>query len=180
MKRAQLSLEDHEWDRAYDFFEQVLSIEPENPRAYIGKLCTEVKVSSEEGLAECAYQITELNSYKRAMQFADERYRKTLEKYALTPEERRAAYSEEKEQQYKITLDRLELVKRRQDIKECKTLVDELEQLGDYNDSQLILREITNPIVGDDGLLKCALCGRGSQQPNRTMCWNCGIEFRRE
>ena len=38
LKRGELSLEDEEWDKAYDFFDQVLNLDAESSSAYLGQL----------------------------------------------------------------------------------------------------------------------------------------------
>ena len=86
-KRGLLSLEDGEWDKADKLFEQSLEIDPENAKIYIGKLCVELSLHNEEDLIKFESSIDDYTNFKRALQFADESYRKTLELYSLTPKE---------------------------------------------------------------------------------------------
>ena len=81
-------LEDGKFVQANDYFENVLNIEPENAKAYIGKLCVELNIKREEDLIDYESSIVDYINYKRALQFADEKYRKALEVYALTEEEK--------------------------------------------------------------------------------------------
>lgn len=46
LKRGNLALEDHEWDRADGFFEEVLNLDAECTEAYLGKLLAKSKTSS--------------------------------------------------------------------------------------------------------------------------------------
>ena len=46
LKRGEMALEDKEWDRAYDFYEQVLNNDPECSEAYFGQFLTQVKRNS--------------------------------------------------------------------------------------------------------------------------------------
>lgn len=52
IKRGNLALEDGEWDRAFDFFDQVLNNDAENYEAYIGQVLATNKVSSVEEFAD--------------------------------------------------------------------------------------------------------------------------------
>ena len=84
VRRAFLLLEDCEWDRADELLEQVLNVEPENARAYIGKLCVELRINHEDDLLYAASPIAGFNNFKRAYQFADNTYRAKLDMYART------------------------------------------------------------------------------------------------
>jgi hypothetical protein len=44
LRRAFLSLEDGDWAKADELLEQVLNADPENSKAYIGKLCVELQI----------------------------------------------------------------------------------------------------------------------------------------
>lgn len=48
LKRGYLALEDGEWERAFDFFEQVLNYDAENSEAYMGQLLSSNKVANVE------------------------------------------------------------------------------------------------------------------------------------
>ena len=50
MKRGWLLLEDSDWKQAAKYFNKVLNINPEYAPAYIGKLCAELNVTSEDAL----------------------------------------------------------------------------------------------------------------------------------
>ena len=52
LKRAFIFLEDGNFDRADDYCEKVLDIEPENALAYLGKLMVEQRVRKREELAD--------------------------------------------------------------------------------------------------------------------------------
>ena len=47
MKRGYLFLEDHEWKSAKGYFDDSLDIDPENARAYIGMLLSELHLEKE-------------------------------------------------------------------------------------------------------------------------------------
>jgi hypothetical protein len=58
-----------------------LDIAPEYAPAYAGKLCAELKVRNEDGLGDYEKPIAEYNSFQKAVRFADEEYKVTLEGY---------------------------------------------------------------------------------------------------
>ena len=65
LRRAFLFLEDGEWERANDFCEQVLNIDPENARAYLGKLLAELQVNLQENLSSCRIVFDKNNNYQK-------------------------------------------------------------------------------------------------------------------
>ena len=81
MKRGHLFLEDSDWKQANVYFDRVLDIDPEYAQAYIGKLCAELKVGSEESLGDFARPISEQNHFQKALRFADEEYKVKIEGY---------------------------------------------------------------------------------------------------
>ena len=79
LKRAFMFLEDGEWEKADDFCEQVLNINPEEPRAYLGKLMAELKIKKEDKLKDSALPFDESNNYQKAYRFADGAIKAKLE-----------------------------------------------------------------------------------------------------
>jgi tetratricopeptide (TPR) repeat protein len=69
LKRAFLFLEDEEWDRANEYFENVLNEDPENGRAYIGKLTAEFKLKNPEELANIDDELENNSNYIKARRF---------------------------------------------------------------------------------------------------------------
>ena len=83
LKRGMICLEDKNWEEANRFFEQVLNENVEEPRAYIGKLLADCKVSSEEGLNNIKEDIGKNNFFEKAVRFADEELKNRLENYRI-------------------------------------------------------------------------------------------------
>lgn len=82
LKRAELLLEDGNWETATQYYEKVLDIEPENAKAYIGLLLSSFKFSSEKALECSNIEFDNNKLYQRALQFADTEYKEVLKQYA--------------------------------------------------------------------------------------------------
>jgi tetratricopeptide (TPR) repeat protein len=80
-KRGYIFLEDAEWERAADYFDYALDLDPEYVSAYVGLLCADLKVKSEEKLANQKISLENNLNYKKAIRFASEDYRAKLENY---------------------------------------------------------------------------------------------------
>ncbi len=81
LKRAFMFLEDGEFDRADEFCEQVLNIDPENAQAYLGKLMAQMQVRNREALKDCAMPFDGNNNYLKAVRFADRELKEILAGY---------------------------------------------------------------------------------------------------
>ena len=90
LKRAFMFLEDGDWNSAKEYCEKVLDLDPENARAYVGKLLAERKLRTQEELhfskSKNANElftnpIENSANYKKAVRFADEQLKATLEAY---------------------------------------------------------------------------------------------------
>jgi len=88
MKRGWLFLEDEDWKQADEYFDRVLDINPEYAPAYIGKLCVELQITDEAKLASSKNPFEDMANYKKAVRFADEGYRATVEGYNHTVKNR--------------------------------------------------------------------------------------------
>lgn len=81
LKRGTFALEDGNWNKADEYYDKVLDIEPENVRAYLGKLMAELHVRNEAQLANQEIPYDRSNNYRKVLQFADGVLRGTLEGY---------------------------------------------------------------------------------------------------
>lgn len=81
LKRAFMFLEDGEWDRADEFCEQVLNIDPECAEAYLGKLMAELRVKKQDALKELSEPFDANLNYQRILRFADDNLIKQLTGY---------------------------------------------------------------------------------------------------
>lgn len=78
LKRAFMFLEDGNWQEADAYCEKVLDIEPENARAYLGKLMAELQVHTQEGLIDCKAPFDGSDNYRKAIRFGDESLQQML------------------------------------------------------------------------------------------------------
>jgi len=183
IRRAFLLLEEGGWDKADEVFEQALNVEPENSVAYIGKLCVELRLNREADLLNYELPIRDYSNYKRALQFADEKYKVTLDLYAQTPEDRIALEERESTAQGEKILRRVDYVKTSRDPKEFTALVMDLQAYGaDGRDLAQALNEWSKttswtPIRWSTGdRVNCPLCNT-TQDGSSRYCVKCGIEF---
>lgn len=72
LKRAFMFLEDGDWSLADEYCEKVLDLDPENGRAYLGKLMAELNVRRQEGLKELELPFDDSSNYKKVVRFADD------------------------------------------------------------------------------------------------------------
>lgn len=79
LKRAFMFIEDGEWSRADDFCEQVLNIDPECAKAYLGKLLVELKVRTRKDLNDCSTPFNNSNNYHKILRFGNETLKNELE-----------------------------------------------------------------------------------------------------
>ena len=74
-------LEDGNWEKADDFCEQVLNIDPENSLAYIGKVMAKLHVHHQEELKNQVKPFDNNGDYKKAVRFADDKLKGELQGY---------------------------------------------------------------------------------------------------
>jgi len=79
--RAFLCIEDGEFNKADELLEQVLNLNPREPKAYIGKLLCELKLKKEDDLASLDKPLWNYNNYNKAIRFSDEKEIARIEKY---------------------------------------------------------------------------------------------------
>ncbi len=80
LERMYMFLEDGEWDRADDFAERILDIEPKFAYAYLGKLMAKYKIHTKESIIDCKENFELDNNYKRIMCFGDDKIKNILTK----------------------------------------------------------------------------------------------------
>ena len=71
LRRAFMFLEDGAWGAANEYCEKVLDIDPENGRAYFGKLLAELNVKTPEQLKKHTEPLDDYSNYQKAIRYAD-------------------------------------------------------------------------------------------------------------
>ena len=117
LKRAFMFLEDGDWSTADEYCEKVLDIDPENARAYLGKLMAECRACRLEDLQNCRQPFDGSGNYNKILRFAEPKLIETLKGYIAHINERnehdllereRKAEEERLEQERKAEEERLE------------------------------------------------------------------------
>lgn len=83
LKRAFMALEDGEFERADDFCEQALNIDPENAEAYLVKLMADLKIVNRADLKTSDKPFGDNNNYKKVLRFGDDALKTEIEDYCL-------------------------------------------------------------------------------------------------
>ena len=78
LRRGYMLLEDKKWPDADGYFEKVLDSEPENARAYLGKLLAEKKLEKAPDLVELYDDFTVEKNWQKAVKFADSAFAEEL------------------------------------------------------------------------------------------------------
>jgi len=81
LKRISLFLEDGDWASAKKYCERALDVDPENAKAYVGKLMAKMKIRTEAELSDCPDSFEDNDNYIKALRFADESYKSVLQGY---------------------------------------------------------------------------------------------------
>ena len=78
LKRAFMTLEEGNWEKANELLEQVLNIDPECAEAYLGKLMAELHVRTQTALKDQEEAFDDQNNYLKAFRFGDENLKAEL------------------------------------------------------------------------------------------------------
>jgi TolA-binding protein len=136
IKRGYMALEDGDWIKADNFFEQVLNQNAECAEGYLGKLLAELQVKNQNELRTCSDVFDESDNYQKTIRFADKKLKTTLceitefiikrneesllkDKYAKAKEIMASAFSED----------------------EFRTAEEIFRSISDYLDSELLADE---------------------------------------
>ena len=78
--RIDLFIADGEWERADEYCEKVLDLDPQNAKAYLGKLLAQYKIHDiKEIIDKFELDITENSLYDKAIRFSDDALRRQIE-----------------------------------------------------------------------------------------------------
>ena len=82
LKRAQLFLEEGDYDSADEKCESVLDIDPENAQAYVYKLLAQLQLRQESDLVRSGEELEHYPAFKNAVRFADPAMKERLQGYS--------------------------------------------------------------------------------------------------
>lgn len=136
LKRAFIFLEDGDFISANEYCEKVLDIDPENARAYLGKLMCELNIKTEEDIKNAENPFDDKNSYQKAIRFGDEKLRSTLEGYIEYIKIRNE--NTYRENTYARATELLKDAKTEQSLRDIAEI---LKPISDYKDSADIIRD---------------------------------------
>ena len=81
LKRGQMALEDREWVKASQYFDDALNLDAECVQAHLGNLMAELNVCKQEELKNCAWPFDNRKNYQKVVRFADDSLRSKLQEY---------------------------------------------------------------------------------------------------
>jgi len=81
VRRAELFLEDADWEAAVSYFDKALDIDPEYSRAYIGKVVAHYKMHGRKELSSSIFDFENTNDWKHAIHFASSHEKMEYEQY---------------------------------------------------------------------------------------------------
>lgn len=149
MKRANIFLNDGDWEKADEYFEKVLDLDPENGRGYAGKLCSELKYKSlseiEKNFERWGESSLELvldkriyQYYEKILKFGDDNLVEEISKYV------EKAKNKYVKNQYEFILKNMEDLNRLKNvdklaeilelIKKCKKIKESIIKVEEYRD----------------------------------------------
>lgn len=136
LKRGYIFLEDYVWDKADEYFERVLDLDPENTEAYIGKMLALLNVKNLEDLVKVENPFNENVHFLKAVRYADNEGRAKLE--ALVKEN--IHYNEQKrlKADYKKVKAAMENAKTERELRD---IASKFSQLGEYLDAHILSEE---------------------------------------
>ena len=130
LKRGFMALEDSEWLKANQFFEQALNYNAELAEAYIGKLLAEFHFTNISQLKTTILSYEDNPNYLRALLFSNDEFKKFLEECALEHKETiyQFALEEEKENTADKLIDAKSKFENIRDWKDSKEHISKCEQ----------------------------------------------------
>ena len=98
IERVFLFLEDGNWDKAEEYCERILDIDPRNANTYLAKLMIEYRIKQKSDLATCKKDFEQNTNYRRILQYGDSTIILEVQNYlAQIKEQQRVATAQRKE-----------------------------------------------------------------------------------
>ena len=89
LTRAKIYIQDKEWEKADEYCEKVLDIDPKNSQAYLIKAMAYMKVSNVDEMKELTVDIDTIKDFERAVRFAEGEEAEQLKKIQVYLEEKK-------------------------------------------------------------------------------------------
>jgi hypothetical protein len=142
-ERGFLFLEETKWEKASNYFDNALDLNPKYASAYIGLLCVELKLIKEDDLKKHNHPLTNLPNYEKAIRFADKHYRIILDEYNCIIEERIEEEKRiKKEERYMQLLNEKNMAEQTQfDSSVFYMLIDKFRRMNGYKNTEIIANE---------------------------------------
>ena len=125
LQRGSMALEDGEWGRAKDFFDQVLNMDAQNAEAYLGLLMVQEKLSTRDNL-RLSYiysDYTKDKNFIRAKKFASEELIQEFDKWDEARNTRTSSNEQEErmsaEERRRVLEDKREILRKEKERKEA-------------------------------------------------------------
>ena len=159
IKRAKIFLSDGDFNEAERYYEQALRQDPENSQAYLGKLMAQCKVHNVDELSNISSSLSENKLFKRALEFANDEEKLTLQKClddnatrleALKQEEQKKQEIEALEKKYDEATHAKRYGEDFHNIDSLKRAQKMFEELGDYKDSKSLVKTVEQQIVDEE------------------------------
>lgn len=140
LKRGFMSLEDHEWQEADTFFEDVLNNDPENGEAYLGKLLCDLRIDAKDKLSSVKQSFEDNKNYQRAVKFGNDSTKNLLGEFIARIEKEKT--EKKNEGIYKWGLELMKF----NTLASLKSAFSSLKTIPDYRDVPEKLEEIAQRI----------------------------------
>ena len=79
IKRAYIFLEDSAWDKAFEYCEKALDLDPENDEAYVGLLLANLKIKTVDGLSDSSVTFGHNDYFKKAYRYSNAENKRKLQ-----------------------------------------------------------------------------------------------------
>ena len=142
LERTSLFLEDGNFQSAQEYCDRILDLEPRNAYAYFYKLLALLKLHCSEDIITHTESLDGYLDYQKAVRFADESYKKTIQEYNKKINDR--LETERIESTYQRGLSRLQRAETEQDYLELIQLFDGLNGYKDSSEKADISRGFAN------------------------------------
>lgn len=138
LERASLFLEDGNFQSADEYCNRILDLEPRNAQAYFYKLLVSLKLHRSEDILSHSKPLDEYLDYQKAVRFADDGFKTTIENYHRNITER--LKSERLIGIYKKASDKMQNAKTEEEYLAAANLFDSIDEYKNSNNNANLCR----------------------------------------